>query len=321
MKKPVAIFAFIAVFALLGVGLWWFTSGPPVAAPEPGQVQPVAAPNLGQIQQAATSAAETVVKTVTDAVAASATETVAAVIKDVSAPPPLRAQEAAPISNLTQEGVLAWTNAARRNNGGLAALALNAQLNVAAEAKLQDMFAKQYFAHISPSNVGPGDLATRAGYDFLSEGENLALGNFTDDQALVQAWMNSPGHRANILGKYNEIGIAVGQGTYEGNSTWLAVQEFGRPLSACAQADPALKAKINADKASLDQLKAQADAARAAFEALPKPQNNEQVDAYNAKIGAYNAVVEQIRTLGQQVNGEVTVYNGQVQAANACAGE
>ena len=293
MKKLSAFIAFLAVAALLGLGWWWFTSGNQIAGLE-----------LGQIQQ----------------VTQSATKAVATAVKNVSAPEPLRAQVETPTANLTQAGVLKWTNLARRDNGGLPALTLNAKLNATAEAKLQDMFAKQYFEHVSPSGVGPGDLATRAGYAYLSEGENLALGNFADDQALVQAWMDSPGHRANILGKYSEIGLAVGRGTYEGESTWLAVQEFGRPLSACPQPDAALKTEINSDKASLAQLTAQAATLRAAFEASPKPHTQEQIDTYNAKVAEYNALAQQIRDLGQQINGEVTVYNGQVQAANACAG-
>jgi uncharacterized protein YkwD len=306
MKKWAIAIQLTIVAGLIWLG-WNFLRGQPSA--------PVAvtAPNLGQVQQAA--------QNIIDDVAASATKTATEITKDVTAPPPLRAQIETPTATLTQAGVLQWTNAARHDNGGLKALTLNAELNAAAEAKLQNMFSKQYFEHVSPSGVGPGDLATQAGYTFLSEGENLALGNFADDQTLVQAWMNSPGHRANILGKYDEIGIAVGRGTYEGNSTWLAVQEFGRPLSACPQLDETLKSKVTADKASLAQLTAQADAGRAELDAMPKSQTQSQVDDYNAKVATYNAIVKQIRDLDQQINGEVTVYNGQVQAFNACVSQ
>ena len=53
-------------------------------------------------------------------------------------------------------------------------------------------------------------MAKKAGYEYISVGENLAMGNFKNDGDLVEAWMNSPGHRANILSfKYKELGVAV----------------------------------------------------------------------------------------------------------------
>lgn len=291
MKKRTIIIELILVAALIGLW-WWLSRGGPVTGPD-----------FEQLRQIARNAADTISETA----------------KEVSAPPPLRAKEESPTANLTRDGVLAWTNAARRDNGALGALTPNAELDAAAEAKLKDMFDKQYFEHVSPSGIGPSDLAMRAGYAFLSVGENLALGNYADDQALVQAWMDSPGHRANILGNYDEIGIAVGRGTYEGSTTWLAVQEFGRPLSACTQPDKTLQAKIDANKARLAILTAQAETLHAELAASKKPRTREQVDAYNAKVREYNAVVDKIDVLSQQTQGEVTVYNGQVQAFNACA--
>lgn len=240
--------------------------------------------------------------------------------KEVSAPPPLRAEADAPSSTLTKAGVLTWTNIQRRDNGGLPPLTVNAKLEAAAKAKLDDLFARQYFEHVSPDGIGPADLATRAGYAYIVIGENLALGNFKDDQALVQAWMDSPGHRANILGKdYVEIGIAVGRGTYEGHSTWIAVQEFGRPVSACPSVDASLKAKIDADEAEHARLVAEAQALKAELDSTKRPRTQEERDAYNAKVEEYNALVGRINALTSQIQGEITVYNGQVQAYNACA--
>ena len=55
--------------------------------------------------------------------------------------------------------------------------------------------------------------------------------------------MNSPGHRANILnGKFTQIGVAVGRGTFEDHEVWIGVQVFARPLSDCPQPNAALKA-------------------------------------------------------------------------------
>ena len=68
------------------------------------------------------------------------------------------------------------------------------------------------------------------------------MGNFKNDQDLVSAWLNSPGHRANILNtRFTEIGTAVLKGFYEGREVWMAVQEFGLPLSSCPNPDSKVK--------------------------------------------------------------------------------
>jgi len=293
MKKFLLALTAVIIVALAGA-FWWYEGGGRLVQPQ-----------FAQLEQIAADAAKTTAETT----------------QAVLTPPPLRAKTESPAAKLTNDGVLKWTNAARGANGGLRPLALNAKLNAAAEAKLKDMFSGQYFAHVSPSGIGPSDLDVRAGYQYIAVGENLALGNFENDQVLVQAWMDSPGHRANILGKYDEIGIAVGRGTYEGRTTWLAVQEFGRPLSACPQPEASLKAQIESDRTKLDQLLAQAKTLSTELDQTPKPRGRDQVDAYNAQVAVYNSLVKDLNALNDQVQGEITVYNGQVQAANACAGQ
>src|SRR5688572_23107544 len=183
------------------------------------------------------------------------------------------------------------------------------------------MFDRQYFAHESPTGEGPADVIAAAGYDYVTVGENLALGNFADDRDLVQAWMDSPGHRANILeGKFTEIGVAVGRGMFEGRMTWMAVQEFGKPAADCPVVSAELQAQIEADKERLDGLEARADALKSEIESSKKPRTPEERDAYNAKVDEYNALAREINALIGQIQGEITVYNGQVQAYNACAG-
>src|SRR3989338_5641248 len=120
-------------------------------------------------------------------------------------PPPLKSTKDAARSFLTREGVFAETNK-KRVAYNLSQLTLHATLNRIAEIKAQDMFAREYFEHVAPDGTGVSDLAKRAGYDFIVIGENLALGNFANDAELIDAWMNSPGHRANILkDAYTEI--------------------------------------------------------------------------------------------------------------------
>lgn len=227
--------------------------------------------------------------------------------QNILAPPPLRSDADAKRAHLTRSGVIAWTNAARRQNG-LPAYKENAKLNAAAEAKVKDMFAKQYFAHEGPDGNGPSHWVEEAGYAYIMIGENLALGNFADDKALVDAWMGSPGHRANILHpRFTEIGVAVARGTFEGKITWLAVQEFGLPRSACPTTDPALRVRIDANQAQLSGMKAELDRRRAELDR----KNNQKVDEYNALVAEFNALVEETRRL-------VGEYNAQVEATNRC---
>lgn len=174
--------------------------------------------------------------------------------KKVSTPPPLRSSSDKPGGTLTTNGVLNETNRHRAQNN-LPPLKNNATLNQAAANKLSDMFDQQYFEHISPSGRGPADIVDEAGYEYLSTGENLALGNFAGDTDLVQTWMDSPGHRDNILNpSYTELGIAVKPDMFEGQQTWLAVQTFALPTSACPPPDNSLKVTFDQKKASFEQL-------------------------------------------------------------------
>ena len=235
--------------------------------------------------------------------------------KTVVAPGPLRAVAQAPNStDLTVRGVIEQTNIARAQNGGLSALTENFTLNRDAQMKVDDMFAKQYFDHISPMGVGPADLAQAVGYAYVTVGENLALGDFAGDSGVVTAWMNSPGHRANILNThYQEIGVAVGKGMYEGHMTWLAVQSFGLPLSSCPATDQTLKTQIDSNNTTIANLRAQLDAKKAQLDATPQhdPSYNTYVNEFNALVPQYNNLVEVNRVA-------VANFNAGVQAFNAC---
>ncbi len=114
----------------------------------------------------------------------------------------------------------------------LGTLAVNPVLEEAARMKAEDMAKNEYFAHVSPDGVDPWYWFYRAGYQFSSAGENLAI-NFVDSDDVNRAWMDSPGHRANIMnGKFTEVGIAAVTGTYKGRKTIYVVQLFGTPLRA-----------------------------------------------------------------------------------------
>lgn len=123
-----------------------------------------------------------------------------------------------------------------REQEHLGTLVLNDTLTKAAQAKANDMAAKSYFAHTSPEGLDPWHFMHEAGYEFQYAGENLAV-NFSDSEDVVSAWMDSPGHRANILnGKFTEIGIATAVGEYKGKKTTFVVQMFGTPRASASVA-------------------------------------------------------------------------------------
>lgn len=129
-------------------------------------------------------------------------------------------------SNINVNRVLELTNQ-KRAEKGLAPLTINSKLNESAQRKAGDMFAFNYWAHISPSGRNPWSFFQEVGYKYIYAGENLAR-DFMNSEAVVEAWMNSPTHRDNILnGNYKEIGLSVVNGTLNGVETTLVVQHFG----------------------------------------------------------------------------------------------
>lgn len=235
----------------------------------------------------------------------------------VNAPGPLRKDVDDEGSQLSVSGAIAETNRHRRE-AGLPELSENTLLNIAAQKKVDDMFSRQYFEHESPSGEGAGDLVTETGYEFIVVGENLALGNYKNDEVLVQAWMDSPGHRENILkSAYTEIGIAVARGTFEGRDTWLAVQHFAKPTSACPDINEGLKSQIDSNNAKLDNLKLDLESRKSELE--NKPTTREESEEYNKKVDEYNALVNEYNTLLENTKTLVSQYNSQVQNFNECA--
>ena len=146
------------------------------------------------------------------------------------------------------EQLLNGTNS-KRQEAGLAALTMNGQLSQAAAAKAQDMFAKGYWAHNSPTGTTPWNFISGAGYHYVVAGENLAK-NFSNSQGVVDAWMASPTHRENIVkGSYKEVGFAVVNGVLNGEETTLVVQMFGTSTGAVASIPAPTKAPVLVEKA------------------------------------------------------------------------
>ena len=111
---------------------------------------------------------------------------------------------------------------------GLKPLRLNRRLSLAADDRVADMLSKHYFEHVSPEGMEPWTWADRRGYDYREIGENLAVG-YPSADAVVNGWMRSPGHRANILGRdFDEVGIAVApQSPMRGYAAPLVVALYG----------------------------------------------------------------------------------------------
>jgi hypothetical protein len=131
-------------------------------------------------------------------------------------------------SAITVENIISLTNQSRQEFN-LQALTQNVQLDKAAQAKAQDMLQKGYFSHTTPDGKTPWIFIEAAGYNYLAAGENLAV-NFTQAEDVETAWMNSPGHKANILNRdFEEIGIGVSSGAFQGHEATIVVQMFGVP--------------------------------------------------------------------------------------------
>jgi uncharacterized protein YkwD len=132
-------------------------------------------------------------------------------------------------------GALACLHDQVRSQNGLGTLAENTALDAAASAHTDDMIARGYFDHDTPDGGTFDRRILSAGYarpgDGWSLGENLiwADGNLATPAALMNSWMNSEGHRENILnGNYRELGLAVRLGTPTGETTGVTVSaEFG----------------------------------------------------------------------------------------------
>ena len=239
--------------------------------------------------------------------------------RKVITPGPLEIKNLQNIGNansgsITLSGVIDRTNYEREQNS-LAGLVESTQLDVSAQTKANDILARQYFEHISPDGKNVSDLVTVAGYSYVRVGENLALGNFKDNVDVLTAWMNSPGHRANILDKsYQDIGVGVAYGTYQGEQVVVVVQHFGRPRSSCPDVNDQIKnsvqdlqIQIKSLAASLEVLKNNIDTARSNGEYV----DNTIIDAYNGAVVRYEAMVANSNNLRD-------TYNSQVKAFNSC---
>lgn len=118
-----------------------------------------------------------------------------------------------------EQEVVDLTNQEREKQG-LAPLEIDLELSVVSKDKSKDMLNNQYFSHDSPTYGSPFDMMEQYGISYRTAGENIAKGQSSPEE-VVNGWMNSPGHRENILnGDFTHIGV----GYVEEENVWT--QQF-----------------------------------------------------------------------------------------------
>lgn len=141
-------------------------------------------------------------------------------------------------SDITPENIALLVNK-ERIYYGLSPLKVDDQLATAANNKSKDMMSRSYFEHYA-YGLTPWDFIHNSGYNYSSAGENLAM-NFQTSEGMVDAWMNSPLHRQNILNPdYEDMGIGISKGFYYENGqfeeTTIVTNMFGQKKSSFSEA-------------------------------------------------------------------------------------
>jgi uncharacterized protein YkwD len=220
-------------------------------------------------------------------------------------------------SVINSDNILYFTNL-ERTKRGLKNLKFSPKLTRSANAKSRDMFAYQYFAHTSPSDSKKtfAYFIDNESYLFVRISENLAIGEFETAQQVVDAWMNSPDHRANILfPDYREIGASVQTSRMNGSTVIMIVQHFGIPKNACPSVSTSMLESIQSieQEANLSK-KTAADLEKK----INAPNSNLSDDALDELIGVYNTAIRKYNSLVVQFQQFSAEYNSQVKKYDDC---
>lgn len=209
---------------------------------------------------------------------------------------------------ISNEGIVAWTNAVRRE-AGLAPLNSSPILDAIAKKRAKDMVRTGFYGHTSINGFGADDMARYFQYRYLRYAENLAVGPFVDSRSAVELWMNSASHRANILNtRFHEIGAAVDEGWIEGRQRIVAVEVFGLPVEHCPKIDESLVGVITAETVHQKEMERAAITMRTAISLTQDP----------VAIAAYNDFIAKLRYRVSEINRLTSEYNTQVKAFNEC---
>ncbi|MFI7367308.1 sigma-70 family RNA polymerase sigma factor [Streptomyces sp. NPDC050149] len=218
---------------MTGGGLWYMSLGPGAGGHGDSTARASAGPiaDLAASETAAPTPAPPPPPSASAAASPSAKRSASAAPSRIPkksvapAPPAARAPQASatpPVSVSATAQIVALVNK-QRAAAGCGALTEDAQLTDAAQRHSDDMAARNFFEHTNPDGAGPGQRVTDAGYRWSAYGENIARGQQTP-QSVMESWMNSPGHRANILNcSFKNIGIGIHRAS--GGPWWT--QDFG----------------------------------------------------------------------------------------------
>ncbi|MDO8600211.1 MAG: CAP domain-containing protein [bacterium] len=203
---------------------------------------------------------------------------------------------------------------AQRQKSGAPLLRENATLREIAARRADDMFRFQYFGHDSPSGATMEFLRETLHYAHLISGENLAMGNFKDENEVISGWLGSRGHRDAMLdARYQETGVAAKRGRHRGFETWIIVQIFGTPRSVCPSIDEGLGEAIEVGKEKQKTLQQIFEEKRIAFER--SGENYERrLETYQEAEKAWNEYAQ----LTEELQRMVVRRNVGVRAFNEC---
>jgi len=187
----------------------------PTAAPTVAPTtSPTAAPTTAPTAQPTTvpTAKPTTVPTTQPTAAPTAKPTTAPTAQPTTQP--TATPSAKPVGETeAQQQVLSLVNK-ERSAAGLSALVLDTKLNEVATEKARDMAENNYFSHTSPTYGSPFDMLSTFGVSYRTAGENIAYGQATAE-LVMKDWMNSSGHRANILNaNYTKLGVGYVKGKW-----------------------------------------------------------------------------------------------------------
>jgi len=134
------------------------------------------------------------------------------------------------LSTIDSENIINLTNKERKSNG-INTLTANQLLTKAAYDKADALMKNQTFSHtIGDRKFSAWIKDTNYKYSFV--GENLAI-NFMSSEGVIKAWLDSPTHKKNLLNdRFQEIGVAVVEGKFQGQNSIIVVQIFGTPLNS-----------------------------------------------------------------------------------------
>lgn len=156
-------------------------------------------------------------------------------------------------TKLTAQGLLDATNSDRHSDGGQP-LTLDTKLTAAAQAKADDMVARNYWSHATPDGKQPWAFIMQAGYGYQATGENLAYGFATSDE-VVSAWMNSAEHKANVLGDYTAVGFGIANSAhYQGGQNTVVVAFYATPSASASPLTTPATATISLPSQHVDGL-------------------------------------------------------------------